>query len=86
MADSWSNFPPLPTYEELRESNAEQRAALQDARITLRDQFAMAALQALLSTCDVSRQGYNTELNRRSAQAYLMADAMLAERSKGGAS
>lgn len=51
----------------------------------LRDEFAGKAMQALLSSCDVSARGYNTELNRRAAQAYAMADAMLAAREKGGA-
>ena len=48
--------------------------------MTLRDYFAAKAMQALFSVCDVSRQGYDTELVRRAVQAYAMADAMLEAR------
>ena len=48
--------------------------------MSLRDYLAAKAMQALLSTCDVSRNGYNHELDRRAVQAYLMADTMLKAR------
>ena len=50
--------------------------------MTLRDYFAAKAMQSLISSCDVSKQGYSTELDRRAVQAYLTADAMLKARSQ----
>ena len=52
--------------------------------MSLRDYFAAKVMQALLSSCDLTKHGYTTELDRRAAQSYMMADAMLKAR-KGGA-
>lgn len=55
-------------------------ASVEQDGMTLRDHFAGLAMQALLSTCDVSKQGYSTELDRRAFQAYRAADSMLEAR------
>jgi hypothetical protein len=47
---------------------------------TLRDEFAMAALTGLLAD-----PGDDPTANRAASDAYRMADAMMAERQKGGA-
>jgi hypothetical protein len=52
--------------------------------MSLRDYFAAKVMQALLSSCDLTKHGYTTELDRRAAQSYMTADAMLKAR-KGGA-
>lgn len=48
---------------------------------TLRDEYAMAALQGILANCGC--HGYDTL--EQAADAYTYADAMLAARQKGGA-
>lgn len=70
-----------------RSMNTEIIARLQLNCSALRDQFAMAALTGLLSNPKTSpEQGGLTGLVRTAAHvSYAAADAMLAERQKGGA-
>jgi hypothetical protein len=64
-----------------------EQAAKQE-RKQLRDEFAKAALQGLVGISSSSGEPYGGEENHRAwiaAEAYALADAMLAEREKGGA-
>jgi len=73
MSDKDTGGPAFPMIRDMR-FNSEWD--LEDG-MTLRDYFAAKALQALLSSCDLTKHGYTTELDRRAAQSYMMADAMI---------
>ena len=71
---------PIPSYLDKPTENGERLIIIESNGMSLRDYFAAAALPALVKVaCDCDHEAWDATVQH----AYMVADAMLAERKKG---